>query len=302
MNPSKSIQTQSALSLGLSFLITGIGFALPFLLFPGFEYSQKMNRAPEILNLFCLVAWMGLSHFTFAYQGHFRTVARSRSFFAKYIIVLIVSTLLLFSLRASIGVAIFSSIAWLYFISHLLKAEMYFSGVRDWQVFVLPLLAFSFFSFALLAPDIWVQAPYLFGGLAICLVPFAIKSVRTKLGDSFSRPLLLIAMFLIGEGLIWGKYRPYMTPEFRDGVYTIHVALASFYHYFKSYEHMRARGQSSILKILLVHFAVIGMGFYTLHYLRETAFIYLFGVQYFTVWVWLHQWMSDAFNWMKPRI
>ncbi|MEZ0392421.1 MAG: hypothetical protein ACAH59_09410, partial [Pseudobdellovibrionaceae bacterium] len=114
-----------------------------------------------------------------------------------------------------------------------------------------------------------------------------------------AQPLLLIAMFLIGEGLIWGKYRPYMSDGFRDGVYTVHVALASFYHYFKSYAHLLQKKPNQIVKIFVINFSVIGLGIISLRSFENTVIVYLLGVQYFTVWVWLHQWMSDAFNWMK---
>lgn len=299
MEISKPQTTPSAWSLGLSFLLAGIGFALPLYLFPGLSYATQIGRAPEVMNLFCLVAWMGLSHFSFAYTGHIKACLKQKFSLPLYLIILILSLIAFFVLRMQIGIAIFSAIAWIYFISHLIKAELYFSNIRDWKVFLVPLFAFSFFSFALLAPDDWVRIRYLFIGVAICLSPFLAKSVRGYLKSSFSVPLLLIAMFLIGEGLIWGKYRPFMSPEFRDGVYTIHVALASFYHYFKSYHHMLLRNQGSISKIVAINVGIISLGVLCLRFGEATPLIFLFGAQYFTVWVFLHQWMSDCFNWLK---
>ncbi|MEZ0390962.1 MAG: hypothetical protein ACAH59_02020, partial [Pseudobdellovibrionaceae bacterium] len=70
-----------------------------------------------------------MSHFTFAYQGHLKSAAgRSKKFLFLYLVLLLISTAALFLLRFTIGYSIFSAIAWIYFISHLLKAEMYFSG------------------------------------------------------------------------------------------------------------------------------------------------------------------------------
>jgi hypothetical protein len=45
----------------------------------------------------------------------------------------------------------------------------------------------------------------------------------------------LLTFFFLGETLLWAGYNPYMTPAFRVGVYVIHIAAASFFHYLGSY-------------------------------------------------------------------
>lgn len=287
------IRTRSAPALALSFLFTGAGFALPFLLFP-LPLSASLQRAPEVLNLYCLVAWMGLSHFVFAYRGH-AMGARRLSVIPHYLAVLLVSGAALFALRFSIAPSLFHSAAWIYFIAHLLKSELYFSGRSDWRLFLFPLSSFAFFSWAMYAPDAWASQPWLFAGAALCFLALLVRP-KAGLFHRFSQPIFLISTFLIGEALIWGTYRPNMTPLFRDGVYTVHVALASFYHYFKSYTHMLARRQGGLAAIVAVNVIVILLGSIAQFRFAHTPLIFLFGVQFFTVWVWLHQWMSDAYN------
>lgn len=294
----KPAPTPSLVSLGLTFLCVGLGFALPFDLFPE-ETGLGTGRAPEVLNLFCLVSWLGLSHFYFAYRGHLGA-ARKADFLALYLVAAALSAAALFGLRAGIGSALFSALAWIYFISHLVKAEMYFAREEDWRLYLFPLLAFAYFSAALLAPGAWVTPVTLFLGAGVSLLPLAFGG-KSLLRTELRKPLFLVATFLIGETLLWGTYRPHMTPEFRDGVYTVHVALASFYHYFKSYAHMMVRGQGGLPVILAVNALVIAVGLVTQFRFGATPLIYLFGFQFFTVWVWLHQWMSDVFNWKMKR-
>lgn len=306
------LHTPSIPSFALAFVLVGVGFALPVYLFPE-GTAAPLQRAPEILNLFCLVSWLGMSHFYFAYQGHGMALWRRSGALGKYIGLVTLSALGLAGLWMLLGAKLFSALAWSYFIAHLIKAEMYFSRQSGWLFFLQPLLAFSFFSFALLAPDEIVNPLNLFAGAAVCGLPFLfpfyrlhLKSVLQKGLDAPTRDSsvlwgssLLISAFLVGEGLLWGRYRPWMTPEFRDGVYTVHVALASFYHYFKSYAHMQVRKQGGLLRILIVNAVVMVIGVLTLFLWRDSPLKYVFGFQYFTFWVWLHQWMSDVFNGLK---
>jgi hypothetical protein len=101
--------SRPALSIGLSFLLMGLGYAFPLPLVahaPDRMWAGQM--APEILNLYALTAWMGQAHFFYAFRGQARTLAkqpeRSTIFYA-----LVGLTLLeLIGLRALIGVGLFS--------------------------------------------------------------------------------------------------------------------------------------------------------------------------------------------------
>lgn len=281
---SDSNTAQAVRSLGIAFLFAGAGYALPASL------AKSGERAPEVMNLFCLVAWMGLAHFSFAYRGHLRAVTRGRRPLI-YPVVFVLSLTLLFTLRPLISAAIFSAVAWVYFISHMVRGEMYFAGHRDWESYIFPLFAFVYFSFAMLAPDNAVNDFGLFLGAALALSPMLRLRER-----AFSSPLFLLSMFLIGETLVWGKYRPYMSDFFRDGVYTMHVAILSIYHYARSYFHMLGRDPASIGQILIVNLLSILAGVAVNRWAGSSLLIFLFGPAYFTVWVWLHQWMSDVFN------
>jgi hypothetical protein len=45
----------------------------------------------------------------------------------------------------------------------------------------------------------------------------------------------LLGFFFVGEGLVWGTYSKFMTSQFRRRLYVFHIAVAGFYHYFRSY-------------------------------------------------------------------
>jgi hypothetical protein len=289
--------TPSILSFAYSFVLVGLGFALPLNLLP--VERVPPGRALEILNLFSLVAWLGLAHFYFAYHGHGRALAKGVVPTWKYILIFAVSAVGLAGLWKLLGAPLFSALSWTYFISHMVKAEMFFSNQKDWRFFLQPLLSFSYFSAALLLPEHWVTPPFLFGGAALCCLPFAFARFRQNLKNPLFGSLVLISAFLVGEGLLWGRYRPWMTPEFRDGVYTIHVALASFFHYFKAYAHLHVRSPHPWRQVILVNVVVILLGVTTHFVIPDSPLQYVFGFQYFTFWVWQHQWMSDVFNFLK---
>lgn len=65
----------SAPWLGLTFLLTAIGYSLPFLLYP-LAHHLNGSMSAEILNMYFLVGWMGLAHFGYAYFGQARAIAR----------------------------------------------------------------------------------------------------------------------------------------------------------------------------------------------------------------------------------
>jgi hypothetical protein len=304
-------QFHGAPALALTFLFVGVGYACPFLLFPQ-NYPLNGPTSPEILNLYFLVAWMSLAHFIFAYSAQGKTLSRSKmGLTGKYVTGLILGGGLLILLRQSIGVQIFSLLVWIYFIPHFVKAELHFSRTfaprksDGWILYWFPALGFAFFSFAVFAPTTWTENSWLLFGLALaCIVAGLAGGVHRQLRQPALATYALLAFFFIGEGLVWGTYSKYMSPQFRQGVYIFHIATASFYHYFRSYAFaMKKIAPTTLLnywlKIIAINLAVISSGWLVLQHENWQPFQFIFGIQYFTFWVGLHLFSSDIFTWMK---
>jgi hypothetical protein len=109
-----------------------------------------------------------------------------------------------------------------------------------------------------------------------------------------------VALFFLGESLVWGTYGPYMTPAFRVGVYVFHVAGASFFHYLGSYffgwERTRDRWLR-VVPILAVNLGIICLGWavaagWPAPWI-STVLTPVLGVGWFTLWVALHLAASD---------
>jgi hypothetical protein len=304
-------QFHGAPALALTFLFVGVGYACPFLLFPQ-NHPLNGPTSPEILNLYFLFAWMSLAHFIFAYSAQAKTLSRSKiNLTGKYVAGLIFGGGLLILLRQSIGVQIFSLLVWIYFIPHFVKAELHFSRTFEprksdgWILYWFPALGFAFFSFAIFAPPTWTKDSWLLFGLALaCIVAGLAGGVHRQLRQPALATYALLAFFFIGEGLVWGTYSKYMSPQFRQGVYIFHIATASFYHYFRSYAFaMKKIAPATLLnywlKIIAINLAVILSGWLVLQHENWQPFQFIFGIQYFTFWVGLHLVSSDIFSWMK---
>jgi hypothetical protein len=229
-------------ALALTFVFAGLGYAFPVLLFPE-DYFLNGSISTEILNLNFLVAWMGLAHFVFAYSGQAKTLHNSeKSKTWLYLSSLFLGAAALILFRKIIGGRFFDFVMWVYFIPHFVKAEVrFFRGLRPelrssgWILYWFPALAFAFLTFALFGPKLLTVAPPLLIGVTVgCITIGYLGGVKNQLQDPNHAKYALLAFFFIGEGLVWGTYSKYMTPQFRQGVYVFHIAVASFYHYLQS--------------------------------------------------------------------
>jgi hypothetical protein len=306
----------AALSLALAFLFAGLGYGLPFFLFRG---SHPLNGpiSPEVLNLYSLTAWMGLAHFAFAYHGQFSAFRVGRASRApQFVLILIVGIIALILLRRQLSFDHFGFLIWIYFIPHFIKAELHFnqtvepvSSAESRVVYWFPTLAFSYFTWILYFPsEPWTRLLLAVGVVTLAALNGGVKALENRTFSSY----MLLGCFLVGEGLVWGMYRKYMDPHFQNGLYVFHIAIASFYHYFRSYNFAahRLRQKSApaisrtvanqyLITILMVNGLMVGLG---------TQFIWneslplvnlFFDVRFFTVWVGLHLVASDGFNWNR---
>jgi hypothetical protein len=312
--PEKSIASADhvSLSIALSLFFCGLSYALPFRLFPE-AHPWNGVQSSEILNLYCIVAWMGLAHFVFAYNGQFRALIKIPHDFAIYLAFLIAGAAVLFFLRAWLGANLFSTLSWIYFLPHFLKAETHFSStlnnsnIRDkWKLYGFPTLAFAWFSAALYGLQTLPNARWFLVGGSLALASLAwIGGIVSQMKDKNLSPYALLGFLFIGEALLWGTYSGYMTLQFRNGVYIIHIALASFYHYFHSYVFadlkMRQKrqgetGKNFLVLVFVVNLFIVLAGYIALLHPSSVITSAVLDVNIFTFWVALHLWASDCFN------
>jgi hypothetical protein len=118
----------TAPSLAATLLFLGLGYACPLLLFP-VAHPQHGPTSPEILNLYFLIAWMGIAHFIYAYHGQARTLLHStiKRTGGVFVGCCIVGAVFLGISRHCLGLKVFDSLVWAYFIPHFIKAEIHFS-------------------------------------------------------------------------------------------------------------------------------------------------------------------------------
>jgi hypothetical protein len=299
-------------SLALAFLFAGVAYGLPVKLFPD-SHPFASWMSPEILNLYMMVSWMGLAHFIYAYRGQGMTLAKNKSLTAPFAIALSLGALALVGLRGWLGFQLFSFVMWVYFIPHFVKAELHFGNVLDqhgaakgWAIYWFPALCFTYLTFVLFCPFSWVQNPWfaILVGIAVVAIglPFG---VWKQLQDRRISNYMLLAFFIVAEGMVWATYRKYMDFHFQQGIYVFHIALASFYHYFRSYDFagrmMRntKRGASFLIGVAVVNLAVIAVAFTVVHLAALASLAVIFDVAYFTFWVGLHQFSSDVFGYLR---
>jgi hypothetical protein len=131
--PTSTLASLPALSLELTLLLMGVGFAIPFPL-NGSQHPWVLEFAPAVRNLYGLTAWMGMAHFVYAYRGQglalLRPGARPLAFWG----VLLLAGIAQFLLRASLGISGFSALAWLYFMQHFVKAEAHLNSLPSRQM------------------------------------------------------------------------------------------------------------------------------------------------------------------------
>lgn len=203
------------------------------------------------------------------------------------------------------GTAIFSLLAWTYNIAHFIKAEIFFSGVRERKAaFYSPVAAFAWFTLCLFLPALLSRPHVVFAGTAV-VAAVLLAAGGWKLLASGEVLLPMLTCFLLGETLVWASYGP--SDAFRVGVYIFHIAAASFYHYLTAYfyaESSPLRQRDHLVSgtaILAINIVVLGLGYAVawlpaLHWLSP-----LLGVSWFTVWVALHLAASDLMPFWKRR-
>jgi hypothetical protein len=306
------------LALALTFLFLGLGYGLPFALVqtppPGLWNG---NVAPDVLNLYALTAFAGWAHFIFAGRGQWAAIARlGLAWRIGYWVAIAVALGVLIGLRAWLGVALFSALTWIWFIGHFVKAELVFArnGVAAagrkmasrWRlgqediISLQPVAAFAWLSLVLfdvgkIQEHRWV----LFTGCLLLGTLILATGGWNHLSHG-SHKLPAVALFFVGESLVWGTYGPYMTESFRIGLYVFHVAGASFFHYLGSYEYGKERTGDRWLGIgpvVTVNVGVIFLGWASGAGWPEPwvgrVFSPVIGVGWFTVWVALHLASSD---------
>jgi hypothetical protein len=316
----KEASSHPWLALGLTFLLLGLGYGLPFALVrtaPAGLWQGKV--APEVLNLYALTAFAGWAHFVFAWRGQWAAIRRLRtSWRVGYFGIVVAALGALIGLRSWLGVGLFSALAWIWFIGHFVKAEVVFSGVSPtaggnssgWHRFRQrvaarftsgqPVVAFAWLSLVLFdVGNIQEHRWMLFTGCLILGGLMLAAGGWAQLSKGSHR-LPLVALFFLGESLVWGTYGPYMTPAFRIGVYVFHVAGASFFHYLGSYFFGRERTGDRWLgpwSILAVNLGMIFLGWAVaaawLPLRVGIALSPVLGIGWFTLWVALHQAASD---------
>jgi len=323
--PEMSAQSPArpAVVLGLTFLIVGLTFALPFNLVPQNELSLLSGRfSPEVANVYACVAWAGWTHFLFAFRGQGGALARIRDDLGSkrllaYGACVLSAILALLGLRWVGGASIFGAVVWVYFIDHFLKAEQSFEGKNQsptsvwsrWLTSYQPLLAFTWLSVVLLDVGAIDSQPWILWSVSLVLgaAVLGLGGWRNLVTGNVRSPLL--ALFFIGEGLVWGTFSHYGGPMFLTGVYVFHIAAGSYFHYLGSYfvAHSRAGSRDRLLNpfaIVAVNVLVIALGFAVAHYAFWGWLSPVLGVQWFSLWVGVHLVSSDLFplvkRWRSP--
>jgi hypothetical protein len=117
------------LALGLTFLLLGVGYSLPFPLVRQAPVGMWGGAvAPDVLNLYALTVFAGWAHFAFAFRGQWQATTRLPvNLRLGYWLMLAVVLAILVALRAILGVALFSALAWIWFIGHFVQAEVVFA-------------------------------------------------------------------------------------------------------------------------------------------------------------------------------
>jgi hypothetical protein len=301
--------SQPAAVLGLTFLVIGLTFALPYKLVPTEQVEEASKFwASEVANVYACAAWAGWAHFIFAFRGQAGALARikdgfSPARFLAYACCVLFSIVILYLLRSAMGVALFGAIVWVYFIDHFIKAERSFEGqstAMRWLNSYQTLIAFSWLSVILL--DIANVGDHRWVIWTVSLMLALVMLVCggwNKLANGDERGPLL-SLFFIAEALVWGTFGQFGGPNFLAGVYVFHIAAGSYFHYFGSYFFANAKSQGkdryvSAIVVVSVNVAVVGLGFAVVRIEGLSWLVPLLGIQWFTLWVGLHLVVSDLF-------
>ena len=308
------------LALALTFLLLGVGYSLPFALVrnaPAGLWGGAI--APEVLNLYALTAFAGWAHFLYAGRGQWFALARlSGRWLAGFWVLVAAALAVLAGARALLGVGLFSALVWVWFIAHFVRAEVIFAGdaaadkqsvqISVWRSAWPPVASFAWLSAVLFNAGHIQAHRWLLVAVTVALAGAVLAAGGWRTLARGEQKLPLIALFFLGESLVWGTYSVYMTPAFRAGVYVFHIAGASFFHYLGSYAFGRERTGDKwlgIAPVVLVNLAVIslgwavsgGVGINTLSFVLTPVL----GIEWFTLWVALHLAASDLMPLWRRR-
>lgn len=271
----------------------------------------------EVANVYAITAWAGWAHFVFAFRGQGAALLRLTDpervrRLALYAAAVVLAIALLVPLRLSLGAGVFGAMVWIYFIDHFIKAERTFSGtlnpkeswIRRWLSSYQGLISFTWLTIVLMNVfrvnaypwTVWVIS------LGLAAVVLGLGGWQSLSSGAARGPLL--ALFFIGEALVWGAFSRYGGAMFLTGVYVFHIAAGSFLHYFGSYFFAGTKAgpsdkRSLSIWVVLVNLTVIllGLGATTFDFLKWLNPV--FGIEWFTLWVALHLVSSDLFPAIK---
>lgn len=308
-----------AMALGITFLIMGLTFGLPIEVVPeAVRVAHFPTYSIETANVFAFVAWAGWAHFLFAYRGQIGSLARSQGSHGRLLGLVGafgVAIAILVAVRAWMGPTVFGGIVWVYFIDHFVKSERLFEGnpaahdglLARWTSLIQPLASFGWLTLVLNNVGDVIHQPWMLWGVSLFLgaVFFALGGWRGLMTSTFRGPLL--ALFFVGEALVWGALGRYTSPGFLTGVYVFHVAAGSYFHYLGSYFYACARTESRPpvarpLPILLTNLAVMALGWMVVRSDSLAILTPILGLEWFTLWVAMHLVMSDVFPLLRRRL
>lgn len=307
---------EPAIVFGLTLFVIGLTFAMPAQLVPdSARKAVSEHMSPEVANAYACVAWAGWAHFLFAFDGQGRALLRAvdpdrikRTM--TFLGLIALSAFLLFLVRGAVGAALFGAVVWVYFIDHFLKAEEFFEGrKRDpkqmfarWIDSLQTLVAFTWLSVVLfdvnrIGSHRWLLWWISFGIGALVLAWGGWRKLAA--GDTRG-PLL--ALLFVAEALVWGVIGRYGGQTFLFGVYVLHIAAGSYFHYFGGYFAAASKLSSADkwkfwAKVVGVNLGVIGCGFMASQVNGAPNFV--LGIESFTLWVGLHLVVSDLFPYLK---
>lgn len=291
------------------FIMLGIGYAFPLPLYHTAEYSEAQKVPMMLLNLNLLTSWLGLSHFYFAYEGQFLK-ARSKTKKSFYFIYFVIAVFVLLALVLAYKLMpfqIFFLLVWVSFIPHFIKAESMFMGFdkrNNRLIYPFPTLAFAFFSLSLYINNFFVVSQWVIFLIGVTLAFFGFLWIHKSKNMRWEGPFFVISAFFIAEGLLWGTYSKYMDEDFQYGVYAFHISAFSFYHYFRSYQFgfNSKNFPLTLKKVILINSAMMLLGYLALYFYSKSPIVYLFGYEYFTIYVALHLILSEIFPRLQKRM